>query len=189
MEKDQYYAGRQRQSGNSNLKIVSRVRDPFSYASLSQQAFMNDISDPSKSVSIDDIFSLKVEQAEQRVYLILAELLTRKNLFNKNIESLNNDLVRIKNWRLELPYDQAYSKSRNWMECNKMEIQIFAQIRQERSSFFRDASGTLREFREALLEHRAEHKKSKMFDFSDLEETINQEVKGGGDVVSDAEYR
>ena len=57
------------------LQAVRGIENPYGYAYFSAETFMNKVTDPDKDVSIDDLFSMKLERAEDRMMLVIAELL------------------------------------------------------------------------------------------------------------------
>lgn len=160
---------------------IRHLEDPFNLAAETSMMFVESLHDPANMGGIDELFSLKVEQAYERVKLILGELVVRKNLAKRNLELINRDLSRVNNWRLEIPCPKTYYKDKEWMDLNKMEMQLRQEIRQERIALFRDTSMNLRDFREALLEHRLQEKRSEMFDLSSLENVIEGQYKAMGE--------
>ena len=151
------------------IKQVRYISDPYQTSITLTKNFVEDLTDPEKETSIDDIFTLKLNTAEDRILLIISELLARKNLEKENINFLKRELVQIGSWRLEIPFPQRYYKGRTWMDLNKMEMEIRREMRQEVNGFMKDSGFLLKELRDTIVEHRSEKRKIKIFDVKDLE--------------------
>lgn len=153
---------------------------------MTTQIVMDNIINPSKNASLDDIFNLPVEQGQMKIELLISLLGHIKFRAENDLKHINFDLVRVGNWRLELPYDQAYNKSKNWLELNKLEIQLRSEKRQVQSGLTKNTLGIMNQIIYALVEHRKEHKKQELFkdagDDSELEKLVVKDV-------SDVEYR
>ena len=177
--KNSLYHAQEGGSGRKQPDSVGRARDPYHYAVIHVDMLLKQDRDEQEKDSLDDIFSLKTDQAKERIVLILGELRLRKHAAFLNFKSLYEDLTRIKNWRLEIPMPAYYLKGRQWTDLNKLELDIRAQIRQERASLFKDTSMVLKDFREALLEYKLQKRKGEILDVSDLEDIMINEDAGG----------
>ncbi len=106
----------------------------------------------------------KKELSEDRVNLVLEEITGRERLREENVLDLYQDLMRVDNWRLEIPFDQYYQKDRTWSDLNKMELQIRDQIRRELKDCARDTSFPQKELRESLLYFKQKTQKARIME-------------------------
>ena len=151
------------------IGLISYFADPYMHAVQSADHYLRGIEDEDESTSIDDLFTFKIAQSRERARLILGDVYRRKKVNERIIESLTHDLVRINNWRLEIPFPKNYYKDQTWLDLNKMEMQIRNEIRAEKSNLFRDTAPLMQELRDALMVNLAEQKNAEAFDVSDLE--------------------
>ena len=126
--------------------------------------FMKQAEIPGTTSYLDDLFNQKKELAEDKVNLVLEEITGRERLREENVSDLYQDLMRINNWRLEMPFDQYYQKDRTWSDLNKMELQIRDQIRRELKDCARDTSFPQKELRESLLYFKQKTQKARIME-------------------------
>ena len=126
--------------------------------------FMKQAEIPGTTSYLDDLFNQKKELAEDKVNLVLEEITGRERLREENLSDLYQDLMRINNWRLEMPFDQYYQKDRTWSDLNKMELQIRDQIRRELKDCARDTSFPQKELRESLLYFKQKTQKARIME-------------------------
>ena len=110
----------------------------------------------------DDMFSQKVDLAEDRTNLILGEIRGRDYLRYDNLTRLYDDLLKVNTWRLEIPFPENYQKGRTWQDLNKMELQLRDQIRRELKDFAKDTAFPAKDLRESLLEFKLQNQKANM---------------------------
>jgi len=126
--------------------------------------FMKQAEIPGTTSYLDDLFNQKKELAEDKVNLVLEEITGRERLREENVSDLCQDLMRINNWRLEMPFDQYYQKDGTWSDLNKMELQIRDQIRRELKDCARDTSFPQKELRESLLYFKQKTQKARIME-------------------------
>jgi len=126
--------------------------------------FMKQAEIPGTTSYLDDLFNQKKELAEDKVNLVLEEITGRERLREENVSDLYQDLMRINNWRLEMPFDQYYQKDGTWSDLNKMELQIRDQIRRELKDCARDTSFPQKELRESLLYFKQKTQKARIME-------------------------
>ena len=126
--------------------------------------FMKQAEIPGTTSYLDDLFNQKKELSEDRVNLVLEEITGRERLREENVLDLYQDLMRVDNWRLEIPFDQYYQKDRTWSDLNKMELQIRDQIRRELKDCARDTSFPQKELRESLLYFKQKTQKARIME-------------------------
>ena len=143
-----------------SIDYVSRRNTPYIVA----EEFMKRAESPGKMSYLDDFFNQKKELSEDRVNLVLEEITGRERLREENVSDLYQDLMRINNWRLEMPFDQYYQKDRTWSDLNKMELQIRDQIRRELKDCARDTSFPQKELRESLLYFKQKTQKARIME-------------------------
>jgi len=151
-------------------------KNPYSMA----ETFMGTISDSQNKGYLDDLFNQKKELSEDRVNLILGEIHGRETLKQDNLVRLYDDLLKVRNWRLERPFPEYYQKDRIWSDLNRMEIQIREQIRRELKDAARDTSFPQKDLRESLIDFKLQSQKAQMME-GGLEmslEDSNQTEKG-----------
>lgn len=137
-------------------------------------AFMEAVKSPATAPDFDDLMGQKVELAEDKTRLILADITERNNLAYDNLRSLYDDLLRVENWRCQIQYPQCYERDRTWADLNKMELDIRDKIRRERKDASKDVGFNSRDLREGLLEFKVNTMKSQMLDDSvDLESALD----------------
>ena len=141
---------------NYNVK----TKTPYMLA----EYFMKQAEIPGTTSYLDDLFNQKKELAEDKVNLVLEEITGRERLREENVSDLYQDLMRINNWRLEIPFDQYYQKDRTWSDLNKMELQIRDQIRRELKDSARDTSFPQKELRESLLYFKQKTQKARIME-------------------------
>ena len=141
---------------NYNVK----TKTPYMLA----EYFMKQAEIPGTTSYLDDLFNQKKELAEDKVNLVLEEITGRERLREENVSDLYEDLMRINNWRLEIPFDQYYQKDRTWSDLNKMELQIRDQIRRELKDSARDTSFPQKELRESLLYFKQKTQKARIME-------------------------
>ena len=137
-----------------------KIKAPYMLA----EDFMKQAEIPGKTSYLDDLFNQKKELAEDKVNLVLEEITGRERLREENLSDLYQDLMRINNWRLEMPFDQYYQKDRTWSDLNKMELQIRDQIRRELKDCARDTSFPQKELRESLLYFKQKTQKARIME-------------------------
>jgi len=136
-------------------------------------SFMENVRNSQAKSDIENIFQQKVELSDDRVKLILSEIISRERLRYENLNRLYEDLFRVDQWRAEIPFPQNYLKDRAWSDLNRMELQIREQIRRETKDFARDTAFPTKDLREeGLLEFKLQHGKSKMMDLGGLDDAI-----------------
>lgn len=135
-------------------------------------SFIKNVQNSPTSADIEDFFKQKIEVSEDRVKLILYEIISRDRLRYENLKQLYEDLFRIDQWRAEIPFPQYYLKDRTWSDLNRMELQIRDQIRREMKDFVRDTAFPSKDLREGLLEFKLQNQKSKMVDLGGLDDVI-----------------
>ncbi|VBB44964.1 hypothetical protein TRIP_B350131 [uncultured Desulfatiglans sp.] len=104
------------------------------------------------------------ELSEDRVSLILGEIHGRETLKHDNLARLYDDLLKVRNWRLERPFPEYYQKDRIWSDLNRMEIQIREQIRRELKDAARDTSFPQKDLRESLIDFKLQSQKAQMME-------------------------
>lgn len=135
-------------------------------------SFMENVRNSQAKPDIEDFFQQKIELSDDRVKLILSEILSRDRLRYENLNRLYEDLFRVDQWRAEIPFPQNYLKDRAWSDLNRMELQIREQIRRETKDFARDAAFPTKDLREGLLEFKLQNQKSKMVDLGGLDDVM-----------------
>lgn len=145
---------------------------PFFYTVPAALSFMENVTNSQAKPDIDDFFQHKIELSNDRVKLILSEILSRDRLRYENLNRLYEDLFKIDQWRAEIPFPQNYLKDRAWSDLNRMELQIREQIRRETKDFARDMAFPTKDLREGLLEFKLQNQKSKMVDLGGLDDVI-----------------
>lgn len=151
-------------------------KNPYSMA----ETFMGTIIDSKNKGYLDDLFNQKKELSEDRVNLILGEIHGRETLKHDNLARLYDDLLKVKNWRLERPFPEYYQRDTVWASLNRMEIQIREQIRRELKDAARDTSFPQKDLRESLIDFKLQSQKAQMME-GGLEmslEDSNQTEKG-----------
>ena len=135
-------------------------------------SFMEDVRNSQTKPDIEDFFQQKIELSDDRVKLILSEIMSRDRLRYENLNRLYDDLFRVDQWRAEIPFPQNYLKDKAWSDLNRMELQIREQIRRETKDFARDTAFPTKDLREGLLEFKLQNQKSKMVDLGGLDDVI-----------------
>lgn len=135
-------------------------------------SFMENIRNSQAKPDIEDFFQQKIELSDDRIKLILGEIMSRDRLRYENLNRLYEDLFRIDQWRAEIPFPQNYLKDRAWSDLNRMELQIRDQIRRETKDFAKDTAFPIKDLREGLLEFKLQNQKSKMMDIGGLDDVI-----------------
>ena len=151
------------------IKIASgmafyKPKRPNSYTvpQAMADAFREGVRSIQTAPDFDDMFSQKVDLAEDRTDLILGEIRGRDYLRYNNLTRLYDDLLKVNTWRLEIPFPENYQKSRTWQDLNKMELQIRDQIRRELKEFAKDIAFPAKDLRESLLEFKLQNQKANM---------------------------
>jgi hypothetical protein len=124
--------------------------------------FRESVKSTQTSPGFDDFFQQKVELSDDRINLVLNEISSREKLKYDNLKRLYDDLFKVSQWRVEIPFPQNYAKDRTWSDLNKSELQIRDQIRRELKDSARDTAFPVKDLRESLLEFKLQSQKSKM---------------------------
>ena len=154
----------------AKITVIPTMDFPINYKAkrntpyMLAEDFMKQAEIPGKTSYLDDLFNQKKELAEDKVNLVLEEITGRERLREENVSDLYQDLMRINNWRLEIPFDQYYQKDRTWSDLNKMELQIRDQIRRELKDSARDTSFPQKELRESLLYFKQKTQKARIME-------------------------
>jgi len=133
---------------------------PYRMAEAMASLFLESTRNSQSGADLEDLFQQKVESEGDRINLILNQMHARDRLKYENLKSLYDDLLRIDNWRIQIPYPQSYEKGRTWTDLNKMELQIRDQIRRETKDFAKDTAFPNKDLRESLLEFKVQKNKS-----------------------------
>jgi len=158
----------------AKIRIVPNSLNPITYHTPKTspyetgKVFIEAVNDPNNTPHLDDIFNQKKELSEDRLDLIFGEINFRETLKNENLAMLYDDLLTVRNWRMERPFPEYYLKDRTWSDFNHMELQIRDQIRRELKDAARDASFPQKDLRESLLEFKLQSQKAQMME-GDLE--------------------
>jgi len=133
---------------------------PYQTAYHLAESFKEGVKSRENSSDFDDLFSQKLELSDDKIKLILAEIEARSALKYDNLKRLYQDLSRVENWRLSIPYPMNEAKDRTWADLNKSELQIWDSIRRELKDSHRDLSFPTKDLRESLLEFKLQKQKS-----------------------------
>ena len=159
----------------AKLKVVPGIQYLGAYSSTPYSVadhFMKNATDSHNNPDSDDFLKQKVELSEDRIGLILGEICAREGLRNDNLSHLYYDLLKVRNWRLERPYDANYMKDKTWMELTKLELQLSDQIRRELKDSAKDIAFPQKDLRQSLLEFKLQNRKATMLDIGDLEADV-----------------
>ena len=137
---------------------------PTSSPSDTGKAFIKAVNDTYHMPHLDDLFTQKKELSEDRLDLIFGEIEARETLKRENLAMLYDDLMRIRNWRMDRPFPEYYLKDRTWSEFNRMELQIRDQIRRELKDAARDTSFPQKDLRDSLLEFKLQSQRTHMME-------------------------
>jgi hypothetical protein len=148
---------------------------PYSSTEQTVSSFMHSSTEQQESNGFDDFFKQKVEHSQDRVDLILGEIRSRKRLKCDNIGRLYYDLLRIDQFRAEIPFPQNYQKDNTWSSLNDQELRLREQIRRELKESAKDLSFTNKDMRESLLEFKLRNAKSHMMKGVGLDAIIGPE--------------
>ena len=139
--------------------------------------FMQDAKIRAADDSFDALLKSRLKQSEDQIDLILGEIKNRDVLTYDNLHRLYDDLLRIDNWRNEIPYPQNYSKDNNWSDLNKSELQIRDQIRREMKDAHKDQAFPNKDLRESLLEFKLQNtKQDSIDDLINIEEMTPEDL-------------
>jgi hypothetical protein len=175
-KQDQYYDEDQ-PTDSLQPKEISPGPYPYEYAKQAVQAYITDRRylqnfDPNK-----DIFSLKSDQAAERIQLIKGDMRITNHVTEQNLKSLYQELLMLGTWEMQLPFEKVYSKERTWLDLKKMVLDVRKQIREEIRSSARDTAMLRKELRDAILEHRLETKQMRLMDTSTLEKLADETIE------------
>ena len=123
----------------------------------------------------DDFFKQKVEHSQDRVDLILGEITGREQLKSDNLIRLYDDLLRVDQFRAQIPFPQKYQKDNAWSGLNDQELRLREQIRRELKESAKDLSFPNKDMRESLLEFKLRNAKSHMMKGVGLDAIIEPE--------------
>ena len=153
----------------ARLKVVSSATSykpkkptPYTVPQAMADAFREGVKTIQTGQDFSDLFNQKVELSDNRIELILGEIQTRDHLRYDNLKRLYDDLFKVSQWRVEIPFPQNYAKDRTWSDLNKSELQIRDQIRRELKDSAKDTAFPAKDLRESLLEFKLQSQKSKM---------------------------
>ena len=159
----------------AKLKVVPGIQYLGAYSSTPYSVadhFMKNATDSHNNLDSDDFLKQKVELSEDTVGLILGEIHAREGLRNDNLSNLYYDLLKVRNWRLERPYDANCMKDKTWMDLTKLELQLSDQIRRELKDSAKDIAFPQKDLRQSLLEFKLQNRKATMLDIGDLEADV-----------------
>ena len=148
---------------------------PYSPTEQTVSSFMHASQEPQDSTNFDDFFKQKVEHSEDRVDLILGEITGRERLKSDNLIRLYDDLLRVDQFRAQIPFPQKYQKDNVWGDLNNQEMRLREQIRRELKESAKDLSFTNKDMREGLLEFKLRNAKSHMMEGVGLDGIIEPE--------------
>jgi hypothetical protein len=137
--------------------------------------FMENVRNLDSKPDIEDFCQQKIELSDDRVKLILNEIMFRDRLRYENLNRLYEDLFRVDQWRAEISFPQNYLKDRTWSDLNRMELQLREQIRRETKDFAKDTAFPTKDLREGLLEFKLQNQKSKMMEIGGLDDVIESD--------------
>jgi len=139
-----------------------RKTTPYKAAEAMADSFREGVKSTQTSPDFDDFFQQKVELSDDRINLVLNEMSARDQLKYDNLKRLYDDLFKVSQWRVEIPFPQNYAKDRTWSDLNKAQLQIREQIRRELKDSAKDMAFPTKDLRESLLEFKLQSQKSKM---------------------------
>ena len=145
---------------------------PYKAVEAMADSFREGVKSIETSPDFDDFFQQKIELSDDRINLVLNEMSSRDQLKYDNLRRLYDDLFKVSQWRVEIPFPQNYAKDRTWSDLNKSELQIRDQIRRELKDSAKDMAFPQKDLRESLLEFKLQSQKSKMMDLGGLDEII-----------------
>ena len=148
---------------------------PYSPTEQTVSSFMHASQEPQESSGFDDFFKQKVEHSQDRVDLILGEITGRERLKSDNLIRLYDDLLRVDQFRAQIPFPQKYQKDNAWSGLNDQELRLREQIRRELKESAKDLSFPSKDMRESLLEFKLRNAKSHMMKGVGLDEIIEPE--------------
>ena len=148
--------------GIEYLKPHHPYSRPYSSTEQTVSSFMYAAKEPQESAGFDDFFKQKIEHSQDRVDLILGEITGRERLKNDNLIRIYDDLLRVDQFRAEIPFPQKYQKDNVWSGLNDQELRLREQIRRELKESAKDLSLTNKDMRESLLEFKLKTTKSFM---------------------------
>jgi hypothetical protein len=151
-----------------NLRTIT----PYKAVEAMADSFREGVKSIETSPDFDDFFQQKIELSDDRINLVLSEMRSRDQLKYDNLNRLYDDLFRVSQWRVEIPFPQNYAKDKTWSDLNKSELQIRDQIRRELKDSAKDMAFPQKDLRESLLEFKLQSQKSKMMDLGSLDEII-----------------
>ena len=95
---------------------------PFFYTVPAALSFMENVTNSQAKPDIEDFFQHKIELSNDRVKLILSEILSRDRLKYENLNRLYEDLFKIDQWRAGIPFSQKYLQNRALAGLSRKEI-------------------------------------------------------------------
>ena len=148
---------------------------PYSPTEQAVSSFMHASQVPQESSGFDDFFKQKVEHSQDRVDLILGEITGRERLKSDNLIRLYDDILRVDQFRAQIPFPQKYQKDNAWSGLNDQELRLREQIRRELKESAKDLSFPNKDMRESLLEFKLRNAKSHMMKGVGLDAIIEPE--------------
>jgi hypothetical protein len=148
---------------------------PYSPTEQTVSSFMYASKEPQGSAGFDDFFKQKIEHSQDKVDLILGEITGRERLKTNNLIRLYDDLLRVDQFRAQIPFPQKYQKDNVWSGLNDQELRLREQIRRELKESAKDLSFPNKDMRESLLEFKLRNAKSHMMEGVGLDAIIEPE--------------